>query len=109
MENCLSSDYFLTTEAQSVKSDLVFARSGDGDRATELSAPSSHRSRRVNNPRSLLCVINARTQTEGVCSKELPPKAEALFPGRYLPAREKYLFSVASVSPWFKIFLLSTF
>jgi hypothetical protein len=33
MENCLSSDYFLTTEAQSAQSDLVFARSGDGDRA----------------------------------------------------------------------------
>jgi hypothetical protein len=33
--------------------------------------------------------------------KELPPEAEALFPGRHLPARENYISSVASVSQWF--------
>ncbi len=111
MGDCLSSTYLLTTEAQSTQSDLFFARSGDGDRAKELSAPLPRWLRRVSNPQSILCIINARTQTEGVCPKELPPKAEALFPGRSASggAREKYNSSVASVSPWFRIFWLATF
>jgi hypothetical protein len=38
----------------------------------------------------------------------LPPKAEALFPGRRLPAREKSIFSVTSVSPWLNFFSPTT-
>ena len=37
--------------------------------------------------------------------KGLPPKVEALFPGRHLPAREKLTTSVSSVSLWFLFFI----
>ena len=37
----------------------------------------------------------------------LSPKAEALFPGRRLPAREKSIVSVTSVSPWFTLINLT--
>jgi len=109
MGDCLCSAYLPTTEAQRAQSDLFFARSGDGDRAKELSTSSPHWLWRVGNPQSILCVINAWTRSEDVCPKEIPPKAEALFPGRHLPTREKYVSSVASVSPWFKTFWLVTF
>ncbi len=74
---------------ESTEEVLSFARSGDDDRAKELS------------PSGKFLRINVDLETVGVLLKELPPKAEALFPGRRLPAREKNTLSVSSVSLWF--------
>jgi len=70
------------------RANFVLARSGDDDRAKELSPPGR------------FFGTNDRITIVGVGLKELPPKAEALFPGRRLPAREKSISSVSSVSPW---------
>ena len=70
------------------RANFVFARSGDDDRAKELSPPGR------------FFETNDRITIVGVGLKELPPKAEALFPGRRLPAREKFISSVSLVSPW---------
>ncbi|MDH3774989.1 MAG: hypothetical protein OET42_11745, partial [Deltaproteobacteria bacterium] len=73
------------------RDNFIFARSGDGDRAKE------------HNPPCRLLATNIVYQAVGICQPEVPPKAVALFSGRRLPAREKYLSSVSSVSPWLMI------
>jgi hypothetical protein len=79
----------LTTEARRAQRNFIFCRSGDDDRAKEHS------------PSGRFLRINLDLETFGVLLKELPPKAEALFPGRRLPAGEKTTLSVSSMSLWF--------
>jgi hypothetical protein len=62
-------------DTEGTEGTIFFARSGDGDRAKDLS-PAAAR----------WLIVNGWSQ-----AKELSPEAEALFPGRRLPAREKYL------------------
>ena len=50
--------------------------------------------------RAVLLKSAAISAVDCVSSKEIPPKAEALSPGRRLPARGRYTLSVSSVSPW---------
>jgi hypothetical protein len=82
-------------DTESTEGTIFLARSGDPPASPERLAMAG---RRRSGKRSQPCghdLVNGWIQ-----AKELSSEAEALFPGRRLPAREKTISSVISVPLW---------
>jgi hypothetical protein len=84
---CLNFEF--TTEALRTQSNLSFCPIG------------RRRSGKRTQPCGQFFISSSDGPKGGAIQLNWPPEADGLFPGRRLPAREKMIFSVISVSLWF--------